>query len=406
MDRKGPACHSYGTARATGHVAGHLEVYVVARKREAGSGALRKLPSGRWQARFRGPDDVMRPAPVTFDTKLDAAAWLRAQVDDVQTGTWAPADKSAATGSTTLKVYAESWLASRELKPRTRLLYRGLLDALILPDLADARLERITPTTVRHWYATLDPSTPTRRAHAYSLLRSIFTTAVSDDLVPANPCRIRGAGSSRKVHTTKVASLGELEAIVGAMPVRYRPMVLLAAWCGLRFGELAELRRSDVDLEARTIRVERAVTSRDGQVFVGDPKSQAGKRTVSLPPHLVPVLEEHLARTDPGGVALLFPAHRGGHLAPTTLHPHWKAAREAAGRPDLRFHDLRHTGATLAAATGATLADLMQRLGHSTSSAALRYQHAAADRDRAIAEALSGFATAKVVPLRSVGRGA
>jgi integrase len=376
------------------------------RKREAGSGALRKLPSGRWQARFRGPDGVMRPAPVTFDTKLDAAAWLRGQGDDVQTGTWAPADKGVATGSTILKDYAETWLASRELKPRTRLLYRGLLDALILPDLGDARLERISPTTLRNWYATLDPATPTRRAHAYSLLRSIYTTAVSDDLVPANPCRIRGAGTSKRSGNTKVATLGELEVITASMPERYRPMVLLAAWCGLRFGELAELRRRDVDLDTRTVRVERAVTSRNGQVFVGNPKSHAGKRTVSLPPHLVPVLDPLLAGTDPGPDALLFPAHHGGHLAPTTLHPHWAKARTAAGRPDLRFHDLRHTGATLAAATGATLADLMQRLGHSTSAAAMRYQHAAADRDRAIAEALSGFASAKVVPLRSIGRGA
>lgn len=190
-----------------------------------------------------------------------------------------------------------------------------------------------------------------------------------------------------------------------AMPTRYRPMVLLAAWCGLRFGELAELRRGDVDLEARTLRVERAVTARDGQVFVGDPKSDAGRRTVAVPPHLVPLLAAHLDAM-PVRQDLLFPARHGGHLAPTSFHVPWSKARAAAGRPDLRFHDLRHTGATLAAATGATLADLMQRLGHSTPSAALRYQHAVADRDRAIAEALSGFAEAKVVPLRSVGRGA
>jgi integrase len=377
------------------------------RKREAGSGALRKLPSGRWQARFRGPDGVMRPAPVTFDTKLDAGAWLKAQGEDVAAGTWAPADKATPTGSTTLKDYAASWLASRELKPRTRLLYRGLLDDLILPDLGDARLERITPTTVRNWYATLNADTPTRRAHAYSLLRSIYTTAVSDDLVPANPCRIRGAGASKRTGSTKVATLGELEVIVATMPARYRAMVLLAAWCGLRFGELAELRRTDVDLDTRLVRVERAVTSRDGHVFVGDPKSEAGRRAVSLPPHLVAVLEEHLRdHTKPAADALLFPAGHGGHLAPTTLHGPWSKARAAAGRPDLRFHDLRHTGATLAAATGATLAELMTRLGHSTPAAALLYQHAAADRDRAIAEALSGFASAKVVPLRSVGRGA
>lgn len=369
------------------------------KRRAAGSGATRQLPSGRWQARFSGPDGLMRPAPVTFDTKLDAAAWLRDQAREVERGTWTP-DEQRAAPTTTVRVYAETWLASRDLKPRTRLLYRGLLDALILPDLGDARLDKVSPTTVRNWYATLDEGTPTRRAHAYSLLRSIFSTAVSDDLVTANPCRIRGAGTSRKAHETKVASLGELEVIVQAMPERYRAMVLLAAWCGLRYGELAELRRQDVDLDARTVRVERAVTSRAGQVFVGDPKSQAGRRTVSLPPHLTPVLEQHLTGVERHAEALLFPAQHGGHLAPTTLHPHWATARKAAGRPDLHFHDLRHTGATLAAATGATLADLMQRLGHSTSAAAMRYQHAAADRDRAIAEALSGFAAANVVPLR------
>jgi integrase len=401
--------HSEWHGRATDNVAGRLPTYVpegvnmATKRRTAGSGTTRQLASGRWQARFRGEDGVMRPAPTTFDTKLDANAWLKAQAGDVERGTWTP-PKGRATSTSTLRDYAETWLSSRDLKPRTRLLYRSLLDALILPDLGDARLERISPTTVRNWYATLDPATPTRRAHAYSLLRSIFTTAVADDLVSTNPCRIRGAGASKKVHRTRVASLAELEVIVSAMPSRYRAMVLLAAWCGLRFGELTELRRGDVDLEAGVLRVERAVTSRDGQVFVGDPKSEAGKRPVAVPPHLLPVLDEHLAaHVLPGRDALLFPAHHGGHLAPTTLHNPWSKARQAAGRPDLRFHDLRHTGATLAAATGATLADLMQRLGHSTPAAALRYQHAVADRGRAIAAALSGFASAKVVPLRAVG---
>ena len=78
---------------------------------------------------------------------------------------------------------------------------------------------------------------------------------------------------------------------------------------------------------------------------------------------------------------------------PSSLYAVYHPAREAAGRPDLRFHDLRHTGAVLAAATGATLAELMARLGHSTVAAAMRYQHAAADRDKAIAEALSKLAT-------------
>lgn len=369
------------------------------RRRERGTGAARQLASGRWQARFRGPDGVMRPAPQTFDTKLDANAWLKAQAGDVARGQWAAPEQRVKVP--TLKPYADEWLAARDLKPRTRALYRDLLDALILPPLGTVRLDRLSPTSVRNWWATLDEKTPTRRAHAYSLLRSILATAVADDLIGANPCRIRGAGAARKRHETRVASLPELEVIVSEMPERLRAMVLLAAWCGLRFGELAELRRGDVDLKARILRVQRGVTRAPGHVWVGDPKSEAGRRPVSIPPHLLPVLKQHLAehvKAEPG--ALLFPARHGGHLAPTSLHKSWSKAREKAGRADLHFHDLRHTGATLAAATGATLAELMARLGHSTPAAAMRYQHAAADRDRAIAEALSGFAEAKVIPLR------
>jgi integrase len=147
------------------------------------------------------------------------------------------------------------------------------------------------------------------------------------------------------------------------------------------------------------------VTRTRGQVFIGTPKSDAGIRPVSIPPHLMPMLEDHLEHqvgADLG--ALLFPAQHGGNMASSALRKVWLPAREAAGRPDLRFHGLRHIGATLAAATGATLAELMARMGHSTPGAALRYQHAAADRDRAIADALSGFADAKVIPLRRASR--
>jgi len=366
------------------------------KRRPQGSGRVRQLPSGRWQARYPDHDGTLRPAPMTFDTKLDAGAWLADYVEGVVIAPQRQRDP-------TLAEYADAWLAGRDLKPRTRALYRDLLDDLILPNLGALRLSRMSPAKVRDWYGKLDASRPTQRAHAYGLLRSITTTAVADELLATNPCRIRGAGSTQTRHQPKVASLGELEVMVAAMPPRYRLMVLLAAWCALRFGELAELRRGDVDLEARLVRVQRGVTRAGGEVFIGDPKGTraAGRRSVSIPPHLMPLLEAHLDEhvgADPE--ALLFPARHGGNLAPSSLYKVWYPAREAAGRSDLHFHDLRHTGATLAAATGATLADLMSRLGHSTPAAALRYQHAAADRDRAVADALSGFAEAKVIPLR------
>ena len=344
----------------------------------------------------------MRAAPSTFDTKVDGQLWLKAQTRDVDRGSWQPPVRQPDDlRPQTFEAYARQWLQQRELKPRTRIEYGRLLESHILPALGMSYLDNISPSSVRAWYSTLDPSTPARRAHAYSLVRAIFMTAYADELVTSNPCRIRGAGKAKRKTLTKPATLAELEVIVDATPPPRRMMVLLAAWCGLRFGELAELRRGDIDTSEGFVHVRRAMTRGEGQIFVGDPKSEAGKRTVSVPPHLVDQLAWHLDRhVEVGEDALLFPAQHGGHMAPASLYAFWYPARRAAGRTDLRFHDLRHTGATLAAATGATLAELMARLGHSTTQAAMRYQHASVERDRAIAEALSGFAQAKVVALR------
>jgi integrase len=359
------------------------------KRREFGAGAVRQLPSGRWQARYRDDTGVMRSAPTTFDTKLDAGAWLDSQDPD---------DVEELRADPPLRDYAQGWLAGRELKPRTRESYRLLLDRQVLPVLGQTKMGRLTPVAVRAWHAGLDPSKATTRSHAYLLLHAICATAVDDELLASNPCRVRGAGQVKTTHTTKVATLPELAVMTEAMPARFKMMVLLAAWCGLRYGELTELRRADIDGDG--VRVERGVVRVGGQFVVGDPKSAAGRRVVRLPPHLTPLLADHLGHhVGAGPDALLFPAQHGGHLAPSAFYRAWYPAREAAGRPDLRFHDLRHTGATLAAATGATLRDLMARLGHSTPAASLRYQHTIEDRDRAIAEALSGFAEAGAVTL-------
>ena len=171
-------------------------------------------------------------------------------------------------------------------------------------------------------------------------------------------------------------------------------MMLLASWCAMRFGELTELRGSDIDTRTGTIRIRRAVAWVDSEPVIGKPKSDAGTRDVAIPPHLLPLVRAHLLEHGVGKTGLLFPAAQtNGHMRPATLYRVYYPAREKAGRPDLRFHDLRHTGAVLAASTGATLAELMGRLGHSTPAAAMRYQHAAQGRDAEIAVALSRLAT-------------
>jgi integrase len=281
----------------------------------------------------------------------------------------------------TLGVFAEEWWAHRALKPRTRAHYRSLLDRQILPTLGPVELVDLTPPVVRAWYAQTALNSPTLRAHSYALLRTILNGAVAERLIPANPCTTKGAGNARRASKTEPATLDELATIVDAMPQRYRLMVLLAAWCALRFGELTELRGHDIDTRNGIIKVRRGVVWVDGEAVVQTPKSGAGVRDVAIPPHLLPAVREHLVAVGAGRNGLLFPsAHDPSeHMRPSALYKVFYRAREAAGRPDLRFHDLRHSGTVMAAATGATLAELMARLGHSTPGAALRYQHAPAD---------------------------
>lgn len=354
-------------------------------------GRIRKTNAGRYQASYIGPDLNLYLAPSTFDAKIDAEAWLTDRRREIDRALWSPVSGQVEEPGVTFSDFAEAWLAQRDVKSRTREHYRKLLDVYVLPAFGDVDLKLITPGSVRKWHATCAIGKPTTRSHAYGLVKSILTTAAGDQLIPSNPCTIVGAGTAKRVHKIRPATLDELAALVEAMPDRYRVMTLLASWCALRFGELTELRRKDIDVIDGVVRIRRAVVRVNGGQFeVTTPKSEAGIRDVAIPPHLLVAVRDHLRdHTGTGGDALLFPAAKGGHLQPSTLSRWFYKAREIAGRPDLRWHDLRHTGAVLAASTGATLAELMGRLGHSTPGAAMRYQHRARGRDAQIAAALS-----------------
>lgn len=377
-------------------------------------GSVEQLTGGHYRARYTGPDGRRYKAPTTFLTKGDARGWLAIQQADIIRKAWVPPEVTAKVDNRlTFRTYAKCWLADRRvngepLKVRTREHYAWLLDEHLLPTFGSMPVVSIAADDVRAWHTRMGKATPTARSHAYGLLNAIMNTAVSDGKAVLSPCVIRGAGSTRRVHKIRPATLTELAKLTEAMPAQYQAMILLASWCALRFGELTELRRRDIELTTNTeyddsgdqvvvsegvVHVERAVVRAGDGFEVGDPKSDAGSRDVAIPPHLVSVHQAHLdTHVGAGADALLFPAKHGGHLAPGTLYRRYYTARNAAGRPDLRFHDLRHSGAVLAAQTGATLAELMARLGHSTPQAAMRYQHAAQGRDRQIAAALSKLA--------------
>ena len=365
-------------------------------------GTLRKLPSGRFQATYVGPDMERHAAPVTFEAKIDAEGWLASERRLIERDDWMPPARRAAVeaaalqaASETVGTYANRWLAEGvaqgRLRPLTVVDYRRSLDLHILPTLGDVRLSEVTRGTVRAWHDTTMANTaPRARSKAYALLRTVMNNAVQDELIAASPVQIRGAGVARRKHEIEPASLAELDAIVAAMPERLGLTVLLATWCALRYGEVAELRRKDVNLNAGQLRIARSVSFLPGGTQVGPPKTKAGARRVAVPPHVLPALEHHLktfVKSDAN--ALLFPGEAGGHLHESVLFKHWDRARRSVGRADLRFHDLRHTGATLAAQAGATTAELQARLGHATPDAAMIYQHAARGRDQELAARLS-----------------
>lgn len=354
-------------------------------------GNIRRLPSRRYQASYLAPDGKRHLAPTTFHTKGDAEAWLSMQSAAITESRWRPAGPTAAK-QPNFDHYARRWLDGRELKPRTRAEYARIVEVLTAA-FGDTALDAITTDSVKAWYGDLDPKRRAARSHAYSLLRTILNTAVEEEHISSNPCRIRGAGRTPSRHGIRPATVHELTVIAQAMPDRYRMMVHLAAWCAVRFGELTELRRKDIDLKHGVIRVRRAVTWPGGRPEVGTPKSAAGIRDVSIPPHLLIDLRRHLDfHAQRGSDGLVFPNTDGHHMHHGSLYKVYKPARAAAGRSDLRWHDLRHTGATLAAHAGATTRELMDRLGHSTATMAMLYQHVTDGRPAEIARRLSALA--------------
>lgn len=419
----------------------------VARKR--GFGQITVLPSGRLRARYTGPDGRLHNAPVTYQTDGDAEAWLVGERKLISEDRWTPpaARKAAARAEVpavlTFAAYAERWLEERRVrgKPlaaRTRDHYENLLRDYLNPTFGALPLADITPGMVNGWFDGLTvkrrrktDTGETTRAHTYALGRAIMTTATGADgpLVGAvNPFAVRGGGSGPSAKRNELVTSDELRTILDVIRPQWRAFVMLGLWTGLRFSEIAELRRSDVDLLHGLLLVRRSVArSRSQGTHVKGPKSEAGARDMNIPAAVLPALRDHLSTYVTGRDGLLFPGTRGGHLAPSTFYGKatcstcrkvptvcarqqkdgkeedhefavrengWYAARTAAGHPTLHFHDLRATGATLMAQNGATEAEIMEFLGDSTPQAAQRYVRAARSRMKQLTGRLSELAEA------------
>ncbi|WP_344318512.1 site-specific integrase [Nocardia ninae] len=349
---------------------------------------MRKLASGRYQASFIGPNGQRQNAPNTFRNKTDADRWLVKVEADISRGTWL--DEQL--GLQRFQDYALAYLRDNPDVGRRweETCKRNM--RLHMAELLDKPLIAITPPVVRAWHAKVMAGTGGRTsiAQSYRFLRTVMNCAKNDQAIAVNPCQIKGAGTDR-AKERPIASPSEVVDLVDNITPRYRAAVLLAAWCGLRRGEVIGLAVIDLDLKANEVRVRRNRVEllESNEAFDKDPKTDAGKRPVSIPPHLRPYLEAHLDKW--AGDTWLFVGQDGERMRGNAIYQAFVRARKRAG-VHVTFHDLRHTGQTLAASTGATLADLKKRLGHASTNAALRYMHAVDGRDKEVANQLSELA--------------
>jgi len=240
-------------------------------------GSVRKLPSGRFQARYC-IGLTWHTGPATFRTQREADAFLASIRTEVDRGTWVDPDA----GKISLERYADRWLAERpQLRPRTRELYEGQLRLHIVPALGAMELGQITPSHVRSWRAEMltagRPGASTV-SKCYRLLHAVFATAVEDGLVPRNPCVLKGASAERPAERP-VASIEQVFELADAIEPSFRAMVLLATFCGLRLGELRALRRRHLDLLHRTVNVvEQYQELADGTLVLGGHRHRTAVR--------------------------------------------------------------------------------------------------------------------------------
>jgi integrase len=353
----------------------------------------RKLDSGRWQGQYRDPNGRVRSAGKgeAFRLKSDAVDAATALEHKRRKRTYVDPSSS----DIPFEDYFNGFLRSAlELRPATRKLYRIEADLYLLPRIGSMPIMAIRAEDVRILLTELvDEGVGARTVQlVHQTLSRTMRQAVDDELVEVNPAhRARPPKTQRK--PTRVLSPEQVAAIADSIDARYRVMVLVAAWGGLRFGEAAALSLPRVRLLERRIDVAEGLTlGADGNVFVGPLKTPESRRTVSIPSFLTDALAEHIAAyPDPAGSELLFTAPKRGPINRQSWRTRFwlPAVRQTGILPLPTFHHLRHHAAAVAIAAGAHPKAIQARLGHASITTTLNtYGHLFPGLDDELAERL------------------
>jgi len=318
----------------------------------------------------------------TFASKKEADAYAATTEADRLRGVMFDPGR----GRITVRELGAEWLASNPAKRAdTRATDEYHLRTHIFPALGDRRIDSVVQTDVQslvnHLSARLAPRT-VRRAHG--VLRSLCAYAEMTDRIGRSPCR--NVKLPRVQPLERSMPLPEdLARLVAAMDESNRPMVYLGAVLGLRFSEVAGLRVGRMDLGSGSVSVNETITrDSQGRPVFDAPKSAASRRTIALPAPL----REPEADSD----ALVFVSPEGGPLRYANWRNRvWSPAREAAGLPNLGFHDLRRAMATALVEDRTDMKTTQVRMGHSDSRLTLAlYAQAVPEADQAAADRLSG----------------
>jgi integrase len=362
------------------------KIWHVSRARRNHFGGVRKLPSGRYQARYWHAG-AHHSAPMTFLAKADALAWLARTQTDIRRGAWV----DPAGAQMTVAELATRWLEHDPSKRASTVARDEVILRLhILPQMGKRRVGDVTPPDlqrlVNEWAKRRAPRTARRQ---YDVVRALFAYAVASDWLARSPCRNIDLPRVETLRRPTVAP-DDVAAIAEKIDARYSPMVWLGAVLGLRWGEVAGLSVANLDLLRGTLTVTEQL-GRDRQL--GPPKSAAGLRTLSLPKALATIIAAHLAAnglTAANGDRLIFTSPRGTALDYSRWRQRvWLPAVNAAGIAGTSFHDLRRANATALVLDGVDLKTAQARLGHSDPRLTLAvYAQATSQADRMAAERL------------------
>lgn len=330
----------------------------------------RVYPDGRVKWRARYPDPTRggkKQVERLFSTRREAERWLTAQKAAIQRGEHIDPKDNHRRFEQVAEAWQETWL---DLEPKTQAGYRAILNRHVLPRWTGVRIGAVSPEAIQEWINDLarerHPNTVRR---IYSVLRAVLKLAVERRYLTANPCdavklpRAPAVAIDQRVFL----SATEVAALAAEIAPHYRVLIYTAAYTGLRAGELGALRRRDVDLLHGTLNVERALKDVSGHLIFGSTKTGKARR-VGMPKFLVAMLSEHLDALDGGPDALVFRGPGGGPLRHANFYRrHFKPAVATAlphEKHGLRFHDLRHTCASLLIAAGAHPKAIQEHLGH------------------------------------------